>query len=165
MNLLILGAGQYGFVAKEVAEAMGCFQKIDFLDDNNPIAIGKINDYEIFRKKYEAAIVAIGNSQIRLALLDNLKKCSYHIPTLIHPKSYVSPSAKIGEGCIVEPFAGIHTEVVIDLGCLLSMNCVVNHNAVIEKGCHVDCGAIIPARAVVKMNTKVFSGTVFEETK
>ena len=33
-NLLILGAGIYGLVAKEIAESMGCFGKIAFVDDN-----------------------------------------------------------------------------------------------------------------------------------
>ena len=32
-NLLIIGAGQYGMVAKEIAESMKCFEKIDFVDD------------------------------------------------------------------------------------------------------------------------------------
>ncbi|MBR1677729.1 MAG: acetyltransferase, partial [Clostridia bacterium] len=32
-NLLILGAGQYGTVVKEIAKSMECFEKIDFLDD------------------------------------------------------------------------------------------------------------------------------------
>ena len=32
-NLLILGAGQYGQVAKEVAETMGIFDDVAFLDD------------------------------------------------------------------------------------------------------------------------------------
>ncbi len=45
-RLLILGAGQYGFVAREVAEAMGCFTSIDFLDDHSDIAIGKLDDVE-----------------------------------------------------------------------------------------------------------------------
>lgn len=44
-GLLILGAGQYGMVAKEVAESMNCFDKIDFLDDKNPIAVGKLCEY------------------------------------------------------------------------------------------------------------------------
>jgi hypothetical protein len=34
-NLLILGAGQYGMVAKEIAEATGDYTAIAFLDDNN----------------------------------------------------------------------------------------------------------------------------------
>ena len=35
-NLLILGAGQYGVLAKEIAESMGCFATIAFLDDSYP---------------------------------------------------------------------------------------------------------------------------------
>lgn len=38
-NLLILGAGQYAYVAKEAAESMGYFEKIAFLDDNNERAM------------------------------------------------------------------------------------------------------------------------------
>ncbi|MDP4117851.1 MAG: hypothetical protein Q8873_01510 [Bacillota bacterium] len=38
-NLLILGAGQYGMVAKEISESMEYFYKIDFLDDNNEFEI------------------------------------------------------------------------------------------------------------------------------
>ena len=48
-NLLILGAGQYGCVAKEIAESMKVFKKIDFLDDHNEIAVGKIAEYEKFK--------------------------------------------------------------------------------------------------------------------
>ena len=44
-NLLILGAGQYGQVAREIAEAMGLFEHISFLDDNSSAAIGKLSDF------------------------------------------------------------------------------------------------------------------------
>ena len=64
-NLLILCAGQYGQVAKEVAESMGCFEKIAFLDDNNENAIGKLADYEKFVTDYSSAFVAIGNADLR----------------------------------------------------------------------------------------------------
>lgn len=33
-KLLILGAGQYGAVAKEIAESIGIYDAISFLDDN-----------------------------------------------------------------------------------------------------------------------------------
>ena len=44
-NLLIIGAGQYGMVAKEIAESMKCFEKIDFVDDVYPSAVGKMRNY------------------------------------------------------------------------------------------------------------------------
>lgn len=43
-NLLILGAGEFGHVVKEIAEDIGIFDKIDFLDDFNPLAIGRFDD-------------------------------------------------------------------------------------------------------------------------
>ena len=36
-KLLIIGAGQYGMVAKEIAESVGGFEIIAFLDDKNEI--------------------------------------------------------------------------------------------------------------------------------
>ena len=34
-NLLIVGAGAYGGVASDIAHEMGCFGKMDFVDDKN----------------------------------------------------------------------------------------------------------------------------------
>lgn len=46
MNLLILGAGSQGPAVKEIAEAIGIFNEIAFLDDNptNELAIGPLCD-------------------------------------------------------------------------------------------------------------------------
>ena len=46
MKLLILGAGGHGKVVKEVAEATGRYEKIDFVDDHSNIAVGKVSDLE-----------------------------------------------------------------------------------------------------------------------
>jgi len=47
-NLLILGARGHGHVVKETAEAMACFDKIEFLDDHSEKAIGRPNEIESF---------------------------------------------------------------------------------------------------------------------
>ena len=68
-NLLILGMGQYGIVAKEVAEESGQFEKIAFLDDNNPDAAGKLSEGGKFIREYTQAFAAVGNPELRAALL------------------------------------------------------------------------------------------------
>lgn len=162
-HLLILGAGQYGMVAREIAEAMQCFDTISFLDDNNPIAIGKLNDYEQFICEYSCATVAIGNAEIRLFYLEKLEQCGYEITTLIHPRAYVSPSAFIRKGVIVEPMAVINTESVIGDGCIISAGTIINHNAQIGDGCHLNCGSIVRARATVEVQTYVDCGQIIGE--
>lgn len=158
-NLLILGAGQYGCLVKEIAEETGEYERIDFLDDNNPKAVGKLSDYRGFSDQYHCAVVAMGNPELRLRYLEKLSK-HFKIPVLIHPKSYVSLSASLGKGCVVEPMAVIHTEAVIGTGCLICAGAVINHNAVIGDGCHIDCNSTVAARAEIASCRKLYSGEV-----
>ena len=160
-NLLILGAGQYGCVAKETAEAMGCFGKIDFLDDNNPTAIGKLEALGQFASEYSYAFVAMGNPQLRMRFLKELEEAGFELAKLIHPSAVVMPSAKLGGGVIVEAQAVVNSNSVVADGCLISAGAVINHDCVLECGCHIDCHATVPARSRVPENTKVPCGTVY----
>lgn len=161
-SLLILGAGQYGRVVRETAEAMECYKKIDFLDDNCPIALGILADYELFVQEYSCAFVAIGNPRVRMQWLHKLEQAGFELPILIHPSAYVSPSANLGRGTIVEAMAVVNTEAVVEAGGMLCAGCVVNHNAHIMQVCQVDCNAVVASNAIVPEETKVFSCTVFE---
>ena len=62
-SLLIIGAGGHGQVVKEIAQDLG-YERIDFIDDHNSRAIGKIKDLENF-KEYQNAFVGIGNNKLR----------------------------------------------------------------------------------------------------
>ncbi|HNX15294.1 MAG TPA: PglB [Oscillospiraceae bacterium] len=160
-NLLILGAGQYGMVAKEIAESMDCFDKIDFLDDNNEMAIGKLSDYKRLAVDYQYAFVAIGNSKIRMELIEQLGPL-YEIPILIHPKTYISPTAKLGKGCIVEPMAVVQRDTWLKDGVIVSAGAVINHNSTVEAGCHINCGAIIASGVKVPAETHIECGQVYD---
>lgn len=137
-NLLILGAGQYGMVALEIAEAMGKYDRIDFLDDNSSATIGKLSDFDKYINDFDSAVVAIGSADKRLKLIEQLIGVGYDVPVLIHPRAYVAPSAMIGQGSFVEPMAVVHTDVVIGTGCIISAGTIINHNAVVGEGCHLN---------------------------
>ena len=164
-NLLILGAGQYGRVAWETAKAIDCFDKIAFLDDKNPEAVGKLSDYRSLRQEYACAFVAMGDPALRMQWLRNLETAGFELAVLIHPRAYVSPSATLGKGTIVEPMAVVNTEAVVEPGGLLCAGCIVNHNAVVKCGCQIDCNAVVAAGAIVPKGTNVPSGTVFLKNK
>lgn len=74
-NLLIVGAGAYGVIASNIAHEMGCFEKIDFVDDGNESTptgekvIGKIKDLAEINSEYSNIVVAIDSPDIRLNLL------------------------------------------------------------------------------------------------
>lgn len=168
-NLLIVGAGTYGVVASEIAFDMGYFEKIDFVDDERKITpngikvVGTTRDIEELAVNYRNIIVAIGNPEVRLSLLKNIKEeTPYRIVSLVSPKAYVSPSAQIMGGCIVEPMAVVHAGCVISVGCIISAGAVVNHVSMCCEGVHVDCNATVEGYSLVLAGTKVGCGEIYK---
>ncbi len=156
-TLLILGAGQYGYAAKEVAEAMEIYGRIEFLDDRKPIAIGKLD--RLSEMTYDEAFVAIGNPSVRAHWLRQVKQAAI----LIHPKAVVSPSAVIGEGSIVEAGAVISTDAQIGTGTIVMANAVVGHNATVGAYCQLKYNSTIPENCVVPEQTKVDCNVVYRD--
>lgn len=169
-HLLIVGAGAYGLVAKEIAESMRAFDRIAFLDDaakttpNGTPVLGTVADAARLcdAGEYDCVAVAIGNPGARLSLLRRLREqTSLSVVSLVSPMAYVSPDARVGDGAIVEPMAVIHSGCELGEGCIVSAGAVINHMSLCGEGVHVDCNATVPGYVTVPARTKVYSGTVF----
>ncbi len=168
-NLLIVGAGAYGVVASDIAHEMGCFDKIDFVDDENestPMGekvIGKIKDLAEINCEYSNIIVAIDSPDIRLSLLTKIQEeTNFRIVTLVSPKAYVAPSAQIMPGCIIEPMAVIQSMSHLAIGCFVSSGAVVNYASMCCDGVHVEANSTITASTLVPAGTRVKCGEVFD---
>ncbi len=168
-NLLIIGAGIYGVMAKEIAESMNCFDKIAFADDNKKTTpdgievVGTTADIDNLVCEYNNVIVAIGNPDVRLSLLRKLEEeTPCRIATLVSPRAYVAPSAQIMRGSIIEPMAVIHTGSLISVGCIISAGAVVNHASMCCDGVHVDCNATVAGNTLVPAGMKIKSGEVYD---
>lgn len=148
-------------VVQEIARSLDCFDRIGFLDDRNPIAIGKLEDFARFFPAYRCAIVAMGNPQLRRDWTVRLENAGFTVPVLIHPRAYISPCAILGAGTVAEPMAVVQTGARIGSGCLLCAGSVVNHNACVGDFCQIDCNAVVSANMQVEAGTKVPCGSVF----
>lgn len=171
-NLLIVGAGAYGVVASDIAHEMGCFDKIDFVDDENESTptgekvIGKIKDLAEINCEYSNIIVAIDSPDIRLSLLTKIQEeTNFRIVTLVSPKAYVAPSAQIMPGCIIEPMAVIQSMSHLAIGCFVSSGAVVNYASMCCDGIHVEANSTIAASTLVPAGTRVKCGEVFDRKK
>lgn len=159
-NLLILGAGGHGRVVKEIAEAMGTFEKIDFLYDHSELAIGSLADNEKLAGEYSYAFPAFGDSKLRMRWMEKLEENCFTIPVLVHPSAFISPSASVYPGSVIEARAMINSNTVIERGCIVDLGSIVDHDSFIGFGCHIDCGAIVKAHCVVLAHRKIESGQV-----
>lgn len=186
-NLLILGAGQYGVMAAEIADAMGVFGRIAFLDDSfsprhcerseaisdntshpernegsSQISlIGSFADLPEFAGEFRYGFVAIGNPTLRRKLTEQLQYNCITSAILVHPKAYVSPSAQLQKGCCIEPNATVQSGAVVATSSFIASGAVVRHDAFVGEFCHVDCNAVVESLAVVPAETHIACGSVF----
>ncbi len=148
-SLLILGAGQYGQVTREVALAQGGFARIDFLDDYNSTAIGKLADFDKFG--HDCAVVALGNPHEREFWVERIQQSNtLTMPSLIHPKAVVMPSAHIGSGSIIEAGAVICSNSRIGTACIIQANAVIGHDATVSDFCKISYNATVFERFTTK---------------
>ena len=162
-KLLILGAGGYGKTVADVAAQLD-YDEIRFLDDSRTgeNILGKCEEYARFVDRETDIYPAFGHNGHRMKWLDIFMRSGLSVPTLVHPRAYVSPTAKIGAGTVVLPMAVVNTGVCVEDGCIVNIGALIDHDSVIGAGCHLAPGAIVKAENRIPGRMKLDSGTVIE---
>ena len=193
-SIVILGAGSLGKIIAEMATYRG-YEEIFFLDEflfnknGNNFSVNGIGIYGNFEKIYDKAfckgkdcIIALGDLTLREKLSNEIFSTNLNLINLIHPKTEISKTSKIGLGSIVMCFAATfpnssigmntiidnHASVGVDVyignnsfvgpSVQICSKCYIEHNvyigagAVIIPGITIKSGAIIGANATVTKN-------------
>ena len=163
-KLLILGAGGYGKTIADVAAQLGIYDPIGFLDDNAAgfNVLGKCEDVFHLADADTEVYPAFGNNEGRMNWLNRLQEAGIRVPTLVHPRAYVSPTARLGTGVTVLPMAVVNTGVTVENGCIINIGALIDHDSVIGSGTHLAPGAIVKAENRIPGMTKIDSGSVIE---
>lgn len=151
MKLLIVGAGEYGQLVKEIAELTEEYEQIDFLDDAYENAVGELCNLKDIQDYYDGCVIAIGNPVVREKLFYKIDRPL----TIIHPKAIISKSATVGKGCVIEANAVINTGAVVKDCSFVCAGAVVNHNAIVNEFCQVDCNAVVKANGSLPKGMKL----------
>ena len=165
-QLLILGAGGFGQMAKETALELG-YEQVVFLDDaaDGEDVIGRCCDYILRHEEYPVAVAAFGNNKTRLYWTDKLLEAGYQVPAMVHPSAVVSPSAVLESGCFVMQRAVVNTHTRIERAALINSGAVVDHDSVVCAGAHVGLGSIVKANCTIESGRKVEAGEVIFSTR
>lgn len=166
-ELYILGAGTYGEVIFELAEIVG-YRVVGFYDDDQGLmgteimgkkVIGSFSNFtksDIIGKNFA---VAIGNNKIRSQIMDNILKNEGLLPSLVHPKANISPSAKIGMGVYIHPGAFIWTKAEIGDFTIISPSTVIAHHTKVGKACLISTLCAVGALIKIKDHVTLGIGT------
>lgn len=161
-RLLILGAGGFGRCVAELAALSLEYGCVSFLDDNavGEDIIGRLEDFERCADDFDAFFVAFGNNALRLSWTQKLVCAGKHLPVLVHPTAFLSPSARLGAGSILLPGSVVHANVSGGQAVLINCNAVVDHDCAIGEGAHICIGALIKAGCILAPGVKIEAGQV-----
>ena len=137
-----MGAGSHGQEVYEIASQLHVFCRIDFLDDdeNKDYVIGPWDCIDELRDEYAAAIVAVGNEELRKYWSARLVQAGYVMPTLVHPSAIVSPKATLGAGTVIGARAAISPGARIGAGCIIAAGVALSRDENIEDWAHIEIG-------------------------
>lgn len=158
-KLLIVASKRYGDYVKEIAESMGCFEEISFVDNDREGAIGKLEDVESFYPEYNCAIAACDDGTERLEWNKKLETL-YNIPVLVHMDSTISPSADLLPGCIVEPRVVIGCRTTIGQAAVIGANSVIEPYCIVGDSCTLKSGTIVKSTSALNIGTETEQGSV-----
>lgn len=165
-GLLVIGAGGHGKVVADTAQECGQWDRIGFLDDRYPEllksgawpVIGKVSDAVNKKGELSDVVVGIGDNTQRTSLIISLKSAGRIISNVIHPQSFVSSYATIGEGTVIFAQAAVNVDVEIKAGCIINTGASIDHDCIINDGVHVSPGATLAGLVNVGQHTWVGIG-------
>ena len=165
MRVVILGAGGHGRVVAECAQAIGGFELIAFLEQTDvrngsfefgvPVHGPLITPQQL---SAQGILLGIGQNGKRLALFAQMRAEKFSLPTLIHPRAWVSPSAVLGAATVVMANATVQTCCRLGSAVIINTNASVDHDSVISDGVHVSPGAHLAGNVFVGEGTHIGIG-------
>lgn len=154
-ELFLFGASGHGKVILEIAERLEI--RVGGFIDANP-ELTYVSGYPVLREapKLAKMIVSIGNNKTRAHIVRLHSENLY--PLLLHPRSWVSSRASVGEGTVVMSGATVHTEAQIGKHCIINTNSSVDHECRILDFVHVSPNVALAGDVTVGEGTHIGIG-------
>lgn len=175
-KILIWGASGHAAVVADIIRADGKHDIAGFIDSIDSRCRefygGEVlgGDAEltalIATRGITAAIVGIGNSNVRMRLAKRLEDAGLTLIQAIHPRATVSPSAQIGVGTAIDAGAIVCARAIVGKNVIINTSASVNHDCLIEDDVHICPGSHLAGNVIVRKGSWVGLGsTVIEKTE
>jgi acetyltransferase EpsM len=158
-KLVILGGRGIGMIAASIANDLGTYTVLGFLNDFVPIRqkVGKYGGYKVIGTSQDVknflndesvyffiGYVGMKNEKEVYEKITSLGIPSHRFATLIHstaiiPKGFCS----IGNGVLMAPLSQLSPDTTIEDNCILLPNSFLGHDSTMERFSHITANSVI----------------------
>ena len=165
MRFLIYGSRSFARTVTALIESCG-HQVLGMLDDYSPTAPGVLGTFEdACRNHSRAAVVmalAIGYNDLdaRWRAWQRIRAADWQTPSLVHPRAWIAPSARVGVGSLVMAGAIVDRDASLGEACVLWPGACINHDAQIGANTFISPNSTICGNAIVGANSFIGAAAV-----
>jgi len=168
MDVVLIGAGGHGRVVLDILRAGEIYRPTGFLDADPQLTGQKVGGLPVLgqlnflpklkAQKVKAVIISIGDNHPRLQYFRKISDLGFDLVNAIHPKSHISPTAKLGRNVVVAAGAVISTDAKVGDSVIVNTSAVVDHECRIGNAVHICPSATLAGRVSVGDETFVGMG-------
>ncbi|WP_347841427.1 NeuD/PglB/VioB family sugar acetyltransferase [uncultured Draconibacterium sp.] len=181
-KLIILGGRGIGMIAASVANDLGTYQVLGFLNDYVPVGdkVGKFNGYKVIGSSNDVSkylsdddtyffigYVGMKNEKEIFEKITKLGIPRTKFATLIHPTAIIPKGfCSIGNGVLMAPLSQLSPDTTVEDNCILLPNSFLGHDSTMKRFSHITANSVIGGNVMLGYGAHVgTNATVRENVK
>ncbi|TDU42893.1 acetyltransferase EpsM [Gelidibacter sediminis] len=178
-KLVILGGRGIGMIAASVAQDLGYYEILGFLNDFVPVGdtvgvykkhkvIGTSKDVDKYLKDEDVyffiGYIGMKNEKEVFEKISNLNIPRERFATLIHPSAIIPKGyCKIGNGVLISPLAQLSPDTTIEDNCILLPNSFLGHDSTMKRFSHITANSVVGGNVVLGRGAHVGTNATIRE--
>lgn len=178
-KLVILGGRGIGMIAASVAQDLGYYEVLGFLNDFVPVGesvgvykkhkvLGITKDVPKYLKDenvyFFIGYIGMKNEKEIFEKISNLNIPRDRFATLIHPSSIIPKGyCKIGYGVLISPLAQLSPDTTIEDNCILLPNSFLGHDSTMKRFSHITANAVVGGNVTLGRGAHVGTNATIRE--
>ena len=165
---VILGVGGYGRLLQDILRFDSNVELVGFLDSDKRLHGRIVNDLQVLgddsvlgqlrQNGVEAAMVAIGDNQVRARIFQSLDALGFSLIGAIHPTAVIGRYVEIGRGVVIMAQAVVNVNARLGDNVVINSAATVDHDNVLMNHCHIWPGAHLAGNVTVGEYSYVGTG-------
>ena len=178
-KLLILGGRGIGMIAASVANDIGTYEVLGFLNDMVPKGetIGKYKKYQVLGKSEDVekyfddldtyffiGYVGMKNEEEVFNKIISLDIPRDKFATLIHPTAIIPKGfCSIGNGVLMAPLSQLSPDTTVVDNCILLANSFLGHDSTMKRFSHITANSVVGGNVIIGRGAHIGTNSTIRE--